>query len=263
MRHVRRRVTFSPFHSLGSVRKPAAWNADCRSYTALTDVGGKAFSAGTPSAQIDPQARNQLDWFAESESHKISSSYCNKAGKSFRLTLAASFRWRMSNDAKVSASSSCAVATCKISSLSTEAMARRPIARQPGTSIAFYRKGSAVVAEITIYLLGLFLAHEWLENLLAIFCFLGEIAHFLKFSSTAHSAEPNNLRLLLPFRGDVLSVVFQKAARWIFWDFRHLNGLLTIRKQRKNSPQKTSPAHRAAEHLNRGRWVLVRRIRIS
>jgi hypothetical protein len=80
-----------------------AWNADRRSYTALTDVGGKAFSAGTPSAQIDPQARNQLDSFAESESHKISSSYCNKAGKSFRLTLAASFRWRMSNDTKVSA----------------------------------------------------------------------------------------------------------------------------------------------------------------
>jgi len=137
--------------------------------------------------------------------------------------------------------------------LSTGAMARRPIARQPGTSIAFYRKGSAVVAEITIYLLGLFLAHEWLENLLAIFCFLGEIAHFLKFSSTAHSAEPNNLRLLLPFRGDVLSVVFQKAARWIFWDFRHLNGLLTIRKQRENRPQKSSPVHGAADHLNRGR----------
>jgi hypothetical protein len=34
-----------------------------------------------------------------------------------------------------------------------------------GGSIAFYRKGSAVVAEITIYLLSLFLSHEWLENL--------------------------------------------------------------------------------------------------
>ena len=142
-------------------------------------------------------------------------------------------------------------------------MARRPIARQLGTSIAFYRKGSAVVAEITIYLLGLFLAHEWLENLLAIFRFLGEIAHFLKFSSTAHSAEPNHLRLLLPFRGDVLSVVFQKATRWIFWDFRHLNGLLTIRKQRENRPQKSSPDHGAADHLNREDGICVRVVIIS
>jgi hypothetical protein len=130
-------------------------------------------------------------------------------------------------------------------------------------SIAFYGEGSAVVAEITIYLLGLFLAYEWLENLLAKFRFLGDVAHFLKFSSTGDSAEPNHMRLLLQFGGEVLSVVFQKAARGIFWDFRHLNGLLTIRKQRKNSPQKASPAHRAAEHLNRGRRVLVRRIRIS
>jgi hypothetical protein len=66
----------------------------------------------------------------------------------------------------------------------------------------------------------LFLAHEWLENLLAVFCFFGEIAHFLKFSSTADSAEPNHVRFLLPFGGEVLSVVFQKAARVIFWDFR-------------------------------------------
>ena len=87
---------------------------------------------------------------------------------------------------------------------------------QQGGSIAFYRKGSAVVTEITIYLLDLFLAHEWLENLLAILCFLSEIAHFLKFSSTAHSAEPNHLRLLLLFGGKVLSVVLQKASRGIF-----------------------------------------------
>ena len=91
-------------------------------------------------------------------------------------------------------------------------------------SIAFYGKGSAVVVEITIYLLGLFLAYERLENLLAKFCFLGEVAHFLKFSSTGDSAEPNHMRLLLPFGGEVLSVVFQKAARGIFWDFRHLMG---------------------------------------
>jgi len=79
---------------------------------------------------------------------------------------------------------------------------------QPERSIVSYGAGSAVVAEITIYLLGLLLAHERLENLLAKFCFLGEIAHFLKFSSTADSAEPNHLRLLLPFGGEVLSVVF-------------------------------------------------------
>ena len=71
------------------------------------------------------------------------------------------------------------------------------------------------------------------------------------------------MRLLLPFGGEVLSVVFQKGARGIFWDFRHLNGLLTIRKQRENSPQKTSPAHRAAEHLNRGRGIRVRAVIIS
>ena len=87
------------------------------------------------------------------------------------------------------------------------------------SSIAFCGIGFTVVTEITIYLLGLFLAHEWLENLLAIFCFLGEIAHFLKFSSTAHSAEPNHLRLLLLFGGKVLSVVLQKATRGIFWGF--------------------------------------------
>ena len=68
-------------------------------------------------------------------------------------------------------------------------------------SIAFNREASAVIAEITIYLLGLFFPHEWLEYLLAIFCFLGEIAHFLKFSSAAQSAEPNRLRLVLPFGG--------------------------------------------------------------
>jgi len=76
-------------------------------------------------------------------------------------------------------------------------------------------------------LLGLFLAYERLENLLAKFCFLGEVAHFLKFSSTGDSAEPNHMRLLLPFGGEVLSVVFQKAARGIFWDFRHLMGDLS------------------------------------
>src|SRR5215472_5356960 len=95
-------------------------------------------------------------------------------------------------------------------------------------SIAFCGIGSAVVAEITIYLLRLFLAHEWLENLLAVFCFLGEIAHFLKFSSTADSAEPNHVRLLLPFGAEVLSVVFQKAAREIFWDFRKNDSGQTI-----------------------------------
>ena len=79
---------------------------------------------------------------------------------------------------------------------------------QPERSIVSYGAGSAVVAEITIYFLGLLLAHEQLENLLAKFCFLGEIAHFLKFSSTADSAEPNHLRLILPFCGEVLSVVF-------------------------------------------------------
>ena len=111
-----------------------------------------------------------------------------------------------------------------------------------------YGIGSAVVAEITIYLLGLFLAHERLENLLAVFCFLGEIAHFLEFSSTADSAEPNHLRLLLPFGGEVFSVVFQKAACWIFWDFRHLNGgFLTIRKQR----EKQFPGSRAANLCER------------
>jgi hypothetical protein len=73
------------------------------------------------------------------------------------------------------------------------------------SSIAFCGIGFTVVTEITIYLLSLFLAHEWLENLLAIFCFLGEIAHFLKFSSTAHSAKPNHLRLLLLLGGKVLS----------------------------------------------------------
>ena len=75
--------------------------------------------------------------------------------------------------------------------------------------------GSAIVAEIAIYLLGLFLAHERLENLLAKFCFLGGVAHFLKFSSTSDSAKPNHMRLLLPFGGEVLSVVFQKAAHGI------------------------------------------------
>src|SRR5262249_12860755 len=114
---------------------------------------------------------------------------------------------------------------------------------------------SAIVAEIAIYLLSLFLAYEWLENLLAIFCFLSGVTHSLKFSSRSDSIEPNQMRLLLPFGGEVLSVEFQKAAREIFWNFRHLNGLLTIRKQRENSPQKTSPAHRAAEHRNRGRRI--------
>jgi len=73
------------------------------------------------------------------------------------------------------------------------------------------------------------------------FCFLGEIAHFLKFSSTADSAQPNHLRLLLPFGGEVSSVVFQKAARGIFWDFRHPNGLLTIRKHRGKQSSKKIP----------------------
>ena len=91
-------------------------------------------------------------------------------------------------------------------------------------SIALCGIGSTVVGEAAIDLLGLFLAHECLENLLAIFCFLGGIAHFLKFPSAAHSAEPNHLRLLLLFGGKVLSVVLQKASRGIFWDFRHLNG---------------------------------------
>ena len=48
---------------------------------------------------------------------------------------------------------------------------------------------------------------------------------FLKFSSTGDSAEPNYMRFLLPFGREVLCVVFQKAARGIFWDFRHLKGL--------------------------------------
>jgi hypothetical protein len=120
-------------------------------------------------------------------------------------------------------------------------------------SIAFYRKGSAVVAEIAVYLLGLFLAHEWLKNLLAIFCFLIEIAHFLKFSSAAHSAEPNRLRLVLPFGGDVLSVVFQKATGRVFWDFRHLNGLLTFQTQRENSPKKRSPRFESRQSPEPGR----------
>src|SRR6516164_8688449 len=86
-----------------------------------------------------------------------------------------------------------------------------PVRReQPERLIVFYGIGSAVVAEITIYLLGLFLAHERLENLLAVFCFLGEIAHFLEFSSTADSAEQNHLRLLLPFGVEVFSVATGK-----------------------------------------------------
>jgi len=113
-------------------------------------------------------------------------------------------------------------------------------------SIAFYWIGSAVVAEITIYLLGLFLAHEWLENLLAILCFLSEIAHFLKFSSTAYSAEPNNLRLLLLFGGKVLSVVLQKASRGIFWDFRHLNGGFDYPQATGKATFKKIPQSRAA-----------------
>jgi hypothetical protein len=123
-------------------------------------------------------------------------------------------------------------------------------------SIAFCGIGSAVVAEITIYLLSLFLAHEWLENLLAIFGFLGEIAHFLKFSSTAHSAEPNHLRLLLLFGSEVLSVVLQKASRGISWDFRHLNGGFDYREATgKATPQKRLPSQ-SSESLNRGTRVV-------
>jgi len=130
-------------------------------------------------------------------------------------------------------------------------------------SIAFCGIGSAVVAEITIYLLGLFLAHEWLENLLAIFCFLGEIAHFLKFCSTAHSAKPNHLRLLLLFGGKVLSVVLQKAIRGIFWEFRHLYGGFDYREAMgKTTLKKDSPVQ-SSESLNRGTRIVVRTAIIS
>jgi len=78
------------------------------------------------------------------------------------------------------------------------------------------------------------------------FCFLGEIAHFLKFSSTAHSAEPNHLRLLLLFGGKVLSVVLQKASRGIFWDFRHLNGGFDYPQATGKATFKKIPQSRAA-----------------
>ena len=52
--------------------------------------------------------------------------------------------------------------------------------------------GSAIVAEITIYLLSLFLAHEFLENILAMLRLFGGIAHFSKFYPTGHSVEPNH-----------------------------------------------------------------------
>jgi hypothetical protein len=112
-------------------------------------------------------------------------------------------------------------------------------------------------------LLGLFLAHEWLENLLAILCFLSEIAHFLKFSSAAHSAEPNHLRFLLLFGGKVLSAVLQKASRGIFWDFRHLNGGFDYREATGKATLKKDSPVQSSESLNRGTRVVVRRAIIS
>ena len=50
--------------------------------------------------------------------------------------------------------------------------------------------GSAIVAEITIYLLSLFLAHAFLENILAMLRLFGGIAHFSKFYPTG--VEPNH-----------------------------------------------------------------------
>jgi hypothetical protein len=89
---------------------------------------------------------------------------------------------------------------------------------------------------------------------LAIFCFLGGIAHFLKFPSAAHSAEPNHLRLLLLFGSKVLSLVLQKASRGIFWGFRHLNAVLIIGKQRERQPSKKipQPEQRISEPGNTG-----------
>src|SRR6516225_10578065 len=98
-----------------------------------------------------------------------------------------------------------------------------PRSRVEGKPITFCGIGFAVVAEITINLLSLFLGHESLEYIFAKLCFLSSnrVAHFLKFCSTGDSMEPNHLRLLLLFGEEVSSVVFQKAACGIVCNVQH------------------------------------------
>ena len=61
-----------------------------------------------------------------------------------------------------------------------------------GASITFYGIGFTVVAQITKYLLSLFLGHESLKYFFAKLYFLSRngVAHFLKFCSTGVSVLP-------------------------------------------------------------------------
>jgi hypothetical protein len=92
--------------------------------------------------------------------------------------------------------------------------------------ISLSRGGSAIVAEIAIYLLSLLLARESLENISAMLQLFGGVAHFSKFYPTGHSVEPNHICCLLLFGDEVSSVVFEKTPSRIVWDFRHLEEIL-------------------------------------
>ena len=74
------------------------------------------------------------------------------------------------------------------------------------------RIGSAVVVKFAIYLRGFFLGHEWLKDILAHFCFLAGITHFLKLRSTKYGIQPSFTRVIRFFG---VNIRRSTAKKWL------------------------------------------------